>query len=276
MTITTTWYERSTAAHPDPGAAYDRLAVPAIFHPWAAFLVGAIGPRPGGRALDVACGPGTLVRVLAGQLGESGAVTGTDINPSMLDAANARAAVAGAPQDYHLSGAAPLEGIDDGAFDLITCQQGFQFFPDRPAAAAEWYRVGRPGATLAVAFWSAIDHNPLFDALHHAVATVLGPDRTGCFTEPCSLSPEEAVRAVEDAGFTGVRQYRATLSVTFPGGTDDLMCLYRISSLAETVAALDPDEHLALEATIHERLAPYQEGTAVTLPTSTEILLATR
>ena len=36
----------------------------------------------------------------------------------------------------------------DDSFDVVTCQQGLQFFPDRPAAMAEMRRraaAGRPG-----------------------------------------------------------------------------------------------------------------------------------
>src|SRR5438552_1985130 len=79
---------------------YQRDLVPAIFGPFAADLVEAAAPRPGDSVLDVA-------RAVAAP---DGAVAGW------------------------LRGDATALPFPGGSFDLVVCQQGLQFVPDRGAA----------------------------------------------------------------------------------------------------------------------------------------------
>ena len=63
---------------------YDEFLVPRLFNPWAEALVRAMAPARGSRALDVACGPGTVARVLAKHLGSDGVVAACDSSPAMI------------------------------------------------------------------------------------------------------------------------------------------------------------------------------------------------
>lgn len=270
------WQHGFTGATTGHSSLYDQILVPAVFHPWACYLAGAIGPRAGVHALDVACGTGALTRVLAAAAGPAGAVTGTDLSDAMLAAARAKPVLPGAPQVYHQSPAAPLAPFADGSFDLTCCQHGLQFFPDRPAAVAEWYRVTKPGGTLAVAIWAPLEDNPLFAALHDAAAALLGPDHGRQFARPWALPAHEARVLIEQAGFTDAHHHRARLPTIFPGGTADLLNVYRFSPVADALTALAPAARQDLEEAVHGRLAPYRHGAALTAPTSVEIILATR
>ncbi|MBB5938563.1 class I SAM-dependent methyltransferase [Streptomyces zagrosensis] len=270
------WQHRFAHAPTDRVRLYDQVLAPAVFHPWACYLAGAIGPCTGAQALDVACGTGTLTRVLATSIGSEGSVTGTDISDGMLGAARGTAPALGAPQRYLQSPAAPLDQIDDGRFDLTCCQHGLQFFPDRPAAAREWHRVTKPGGTLAVAIWAPLEHNPLFDALHHAVAVTLSADYAEKFAHPWSLPAPQARAVIEEAGFTHVRHHRALLPTTFPGGAKDLLTVYQFSPIADVITGLDLHARRHLEQAVDHRLAPFQDETAITAPTSVEIIVATR
>ena len=81
--------------------------------------------------LDVACGTGALSRRLA-QAGAS--VTGIDLAPPML--AVARELSEGIA---FIEGSADALPFPDDSFDVVTCQQGLQFFPDR---RRRWARCG--------------------------------------------------------------------------------------------------------------------------------------
>src|SRR2546425_3864812 len=115
-------------------ATYDEIYVPRIFIPWARLLLERADLTPGESVLDVATGPGTVARLAAEQVGPRGQVVGTDISAAMIGIAQAKA-VAGeaAAIEYLVAPAAPLP-VADGSFDVVSCQQGLQFFPDRPAA----------------------------------------------------------------------------------------------------------------------------------------------
>jgi ubiquinone/menaquinone biosynthesis C-methylase UbiE len=135
---------------------YDEILVPRWFEPWARLLLDKLAPEPGQTVLDVACGPGTVTRLAAQRVGPKGHVTGCDFSPAMLELAHSKSSIdASAPIDY-LECPANALGVPDDAFDLVTCQQGLQFFPNRDAALAEMRRVLRPGGKLGIAVWCAI------------------------------------------------------------------------------------------------------------------------
>ena len=52
-----------------------------------------------------------------------------------------------------------------GGFDLIVCQFGVMFFPDRPAAFREMRRVLAPGGRLLFSTWGAVDTHGFAAAL---------------------------------------------------------------------------------------------------------------
>jgi ubiquinone/menaquinone biosynthesis C-methylase UbiE len=121
MTQQTQWQVAGNAAE-----IYEEYLVPAIFEPWARNLLDRAAPRPGERVLDVACGSGIVARLAAEQVGAAGTVVGVDINPGMIAVARKNAGAAGVEWKEGNATALPLP---DGSFDLVTCQQGLQFFP---------------------------------------------------------------------------------------------------------------------------------------------------
>ena len=128
----------------DMAENYERYFVPAIFQPWAMDLLDGIKPQRGERVLDVACGTGIVSRLVAERVGLSGKLIGLDINPGMLAVAGS-ATPAGAPIEWRQGNAEDLP-FPDEAFDLVLCQQGLQFFPnkagrtarDAPRACTQW------------------------------------------------------------------------------------------------------------------------------------------
>ena len=142
--------------------AYDRYLTPYLFEPWACELLARAGMREGAAVLDVASGPGCVARGAAMVVGAAGRVVASDISPAMLAVAAARSAAPGsAPIEYTECSAAAI-AADDDSFDVVMCQQGLQFFPDRLAAVREMRRVARPGGVVVVSTWAAEHHLGLF------------------------------------------------------------------------------------------------------------------
>src|SRR5262249_25147416 len=131
---------------------FERYIVPAITALWAADLVQRAAPRPGNRVLDVACGTGVVARLAAKTMG-AGHVVGLDINAAML--AVARSQAAGSPIEWHEASVLQMP-FADRSFDLVLCQLGLQFFPDRPRALREMQRVLVPDGRLALSVFTAI------------------------------------------------------------------------------------------------------------------------
>lgn len=137
--------------------AYESLMVPALFGPWSSKVADAAGFAAGQQVLDVACGTGVLARETADRVGISGAVTGLDASPGMLEVARRLA-----PDLEWRQGAAESLPFPDGAFDRVVSQFGLMFFRDREAAIREALRVLRPGGRLVVAVWNSLRNNPAY------------------------------------------------------------------------------------------------------------------
>jgi demethylmenaquinone methyltransferase/2-methoxy-6-polyprenyl-1,4-benzoquinol methylase len=129
---------------------------------WNRRVVRATGLRPGGRALDLACGTGSLTRDLAKGVGPNGYVLGIDFSREMLRVAEARPA----PNvEYRLGNATDLEGVPSAAFDAATIAYGARNIPDLDALFSEMARCLRPGG-VAVCLEIARPTNRLFGAFY--------------------------------------------------------------------------------------------------------------
>jgi demethylmenaquinone methyltransferase / 2-methoxy-6-polyprenyl-1,4-benzoquinol methylase len=107
---------------------------------WNRKVVRATGLRTGGRALDLACGTGTLTRDLAEKVGPEGYVLGVDFSTEMLHAARSAPNV-----EYRLGDATDLQGVPSGAFDAATIAYGARNIPNLDALFSEMARTLRPG-----------------------------------------------------------------------------------------------------------------------------------
>ena len=147
------WGASFAAASTSSMNFYDEIMVPRLFEPWAELLLDQTNPKSGQAVLDVACGPGTVTRLAALRVGPTGRVVGCDLSPAMLELARSKiAAGPSAPIEYLECPADSLR-VSDDAFDVVTCQQGLQFFPDRAAALVEMRRALRAGGKLGIAVW---------------------------------------------------------------------------------------------------------------------------
>jgi ubiquinone/menaquinone biosynthesis C-methylase UbiE len=147
---------------------YERAIVASILEPWSKELLRHVPPRPGERVLDVACGTGVVARAVAPLVGQAGHVTGLDLSEPFVAWA-ATVPVEGATIEW-IAGDAQALPFDDGQFDLVYCQQGLQFMPDRQRAVAEMRRVLRPDGRVGIAAFGALERHPV----HATFAAVLG------------------------------------------------------------------------------------------------------
>ena len=150
--------------------AYDRWLAPAVFRPFAADLAERAARLNPGRVLEIAAGTGVLTAELVATLPEAD-VTATDLNAAMVEFGSRRAPGATWRQADALS-----LSFDDGEFDVVMCQFGVMFFPDKPAAFREMRRVLRPGGTVLFSTWATIDTHGFGAALLAAIERAFPDD----------------------------------------------------------------------------------------------------
>jgi len=152
---------------------YEAHLVPLIFAPYADDLarrVAALGPA---RVLETAAGTGVVTRALARLLPAPVELVATDLNQPMLD----RAATVGTqrPVTWQQADAMKLP-FGDASFDVVVCQFGVMFFPEKAHAFAEARRVLRRGGALVFNVWDRIEHNEFADVVTTALAGLFPSD----------------------------------------------------------------------------------------------------
>lgn len=254
-----------------PGEVYQREMVPAVFGRWAPDLVEIAQVRAGERVLDVACGTGVVTRLAAARVGSAGRVVGLDLNPSML--AVARAVSSGTRIEWQEGSALALP-FPDRSFDVVLCQQGLQFFPDRAAGLREMRRVLVPGGRLALSCWRPVDHNPGALATELALARRVGSAQATL--PPFSLGDRETLRGlITGAGLRDVRIRAEVKSVRY--SSVERYVRMRIEGAPTMIGALasqGPEVVAAVITEVEEALRDYVDDEGVAFPMSSHIATA--
>jgi ubiquinone/menaquinone biosynthesis C-methylase UbiE len=243
--------------NPAVPSRYDELLVPRLFRPWAELLLDGLQLLPGECVVDVASGPGTVARLAAERVGQTGRVIATDISPPMLAVARSKPPPpGGAPIEYVESGAAPLL-VPDSVADVVCCQQGLQFFPDRLSALREMRRVLKPTGRLGIAVWDELPTCTIWLAYHHALAAMGLDDLAQMLLAPFSWGSLDSLReALTSAGFPHVTAETRSLPIVFEGGIDQAFNALYAQPVGPAIASLPEASRSRLRDALAEQLAP--------------------
>ncbi len=154
-------------------ALYDQHLGPLIFAPYAEDLASRLADMPHGRILETAAGTGVVTRTLVSTLPESVSIVATDLNQAMVDHASGQLSP---PRVTWRQADAQALPFPDGEFDAVVCQFGVMFFPDKPQAITEAYRVLKPGGRFLFNVWDRIEENEFADLVVTSVATLFPDD----------------------------------------------------------------------------------------------------
>ena len=242
-----------TAFGGNPPALYERFFVPAIGAPLATDLVRLAAVRPGERVLDVACGTGVVARLASQQVGATGTVAGLDINPGMLAVARS-STPPGTPIAWHEASAEAMP-LPDASFDVVLCQMGLQFMPDKHAALREMRRVLVPGGRLSL---NVPGPTPsVFTILAVALGRHIGAEAAGFVNQVFSVhDAPEIQNLVGGAGFHDVFVQSDTKLLRLPAPEEFLWQYVHSTPLAGAVAQVDEERRRALERDV---VAQWQE-----------------
>ncbi len=250
---------------------YDSVLVPVLFDPWATHLLEMVPFKRDGQILDLACGTGIVASKIAPLLGDDGRLTCADASPDMLEVAKARLTDVNAT--FEVSPAESLP-FDDATFDNIYCQQGFQFFSDRTAAANEMLRVMKSGATAAVACWCPIAECEFFDAIAQSLREAGLDEIASKMGIPFDHMPAEKLRApFDESGFSEVNVERVTMQMIF-GDTDHAHRVIYGTPIGPDLKALPDEKRTTLNSRFAELINQYETDAGVSTSISSLVLIA--
>ncbi len=246
----------------NPPANYERFFVPAIGAPLAADLLRLASLRPGERVLDVACGTGVVARLASQQVGDTGTVVGLDVNPGMLAVARS-ATPPGLPVEWHEASAAAMP-LPDASFDVVLCQMGLQFMPDKPAALREMRRVLARGGRLILNVPGPTPR--LFTIMGEALERHIGAEAAGFVNHVFSLhDTAEIQNLVSGTGFHNVSVKSDTKPLRLPAPEEFLWQYVHSTPLAGAVAQVDDDLRGSLERDVVAKWEEFVEDRALVL-----------
>lgn len=218
---------------------YERYLGPYCFEPYARDLVSRIRPDGIQAVLEIACGTGRVTSHLRKLLLPGTRLVATDLNADMItiarqtipgqnlaqhaipdletaehaipdldtaehaipDLDTAEHAIPNLDIEWKVADAQTLP-FEDNSFDLLVCQFGLMFVPDKAAALSEAHRVLKPGGRLLLSTWDGLKNNPAFFLADQIVSKYFPADPPRFFHIPFSLHDKNELASLLDhAGF---------------------------------------------------------------------------
>jgi ubiquinone/menaquinone biosynthesis C-methylase UbiE len=182
---------------------YETYLGPLFFEPYAIDLAGRLQNNRYQNVLEIACGTGRVTKHLVPKLAAEGKLMATDLTEAMLAVSCEK--IKDHRVTFKVANAQALPFNDD-EFDLVLCQFGVMFFPDKAKAFSEAFRVLKRGGMFLFNTWDHIRYNALAD-VSHAVLKEFFPDGSGSFIEkgPHSFYDKAVIaQLLKDAGFTQI------------------------------------------------------------------------
>jgi ubiquinone/menaquinone biosynthesis C-methylase UbiE len=136
---------------------YDEFLVPLIFESYARDMAQRVAEVSPLAVLETAAGSGVVTRALAPLLTSAARYVVTDLNPPMLERA-ARQQPADVRIEWQQADAMALP-FEDEVFDVVCCQFGMMFLPDKTTGYSEALRILRDGGRFIFNVWDKIEDN---------------------------------------------------------------------------------------------------------------------
>ena len=183
---------------------------PLLFEPYAKLVAERCALLQPDRILETAAGTGIVTRAVH-RAAPGAQIVATDINQGMLEFATQ--ALCSKQVSFQHADAQNLP-FAEGTFDLVLCQFGAMFFPDKIRAYQEARRVLRPHGHYLLVTFNRLELNPIPKAAGDAVNALFAHDpfdymERGPF---CYADAERIKQDLLAAGFTDVNVETTQLS----------------------------------------------------------------
>ncbi|MBX4953903.1 methyltransferase domain-containing protein [Rhizobium lentis] len=233
---------------------YQTLLVPMLFQPYASEMASVAARSKPVSVLEVAAGTGALTRALRARLDPAAEIVATDLSQAMIDV--------GAPsltlsRTHWMHADAQDLPFAPLMFDLVACQFGVMFFPDKPKAYGEAKRVLRSGGRLLFSTWDSLAANDFARCVDECLAGLFPSDPPDFLRRlPYSYFDPRAIKAdVSSAGFEAVSCNRVKLTSAAATPHDVAVAFCQGSPLREEIEWRAPERMSEIVDEVAERVA---------------------
>jgi len=174
-----------------------------------------------------------------------------------------------------VEGSAVAMNLSDASFDVILCQQGLQFFPDKLVALREMYRVLVPAGRAFLSVWKSA--GPYNVAVGEALERHAGAGAASKYRASRIVPDADALcRLLVEARFLEAHVRPSMMMIRLPQIEGFVLSHLSASPVASAVAALSTEKRAALAKQVKAALQAYADGDDVVVPDETNIAIAHR
>jgi len=253
-------------------AIYDQYMVPLLFAPYAKLVAKRAAELRPRRILETAAGTGVVTEELLRALPDA-EIVATDLNAPMLEQASRRIEASKLrfqPAD------AQLLPFDNDSFDLVVCQFGVMFYPDKVRANAEARRVLREGGRYMLVIWDRIELNLATMTAARAVGEVF-PGDAAKFYERVPFRYHDVGEIESDllaAGFTDIEYETIELRSRAASARDVAIGLVQGTPVRSEIEEIDPTKLSLATNAAAEALKQFEGPGGFDAPMSARLVTA--
>jgi ubiquinone/menaquinone biosynthesis C-methylase UbiE len=242
-------------------------------------------PYPAGaHVLDVGCGFGDCTRIIARQVGPSGAAVGVDCAPRFIELAQREAAEAGVNNASFFVADVQADPLG-GPCDYLFSRFGTMFFNLPGAALRNMRRALKPHGELTMIVWRRREDNPWVHQAELRVKQIVpvvkheDTDQVHCGPGPFSMAGADMVSdMLRAAGFDRVQFERYDTDICIGRNLEDAVEFAMALGPAGEIMRLAGEEGAKRKpqvvAALREALSPHERKDGVWMPSSTWIVSA--
>ena len=256
--------------------SFEKYVVPAFGGVWAQEPVKRAALRKGDRILDVGSGTGIVARYAYQSLGDSVDITGVDVNDIALDKAREISALNAAPIEWKQADVSTMP-FSDAKFDVLLCQQGLQYFPDRSRALKEINRVLVDDGRIVFSVWRPIEFSPFYFELHKALEKYINREAASTLASAYTLGdPIQLKTLFEDARFKNIKIRIVIKQMRYSPLEEFLFGSLFASPFADDILALEEIVREEMFQAIRKSISNYIDDDGLAAPMECYVVSATK
>jgi ubiquinone/menaquinone biosynthesis C-methylase UbiE len=195
--------------------------------------------------LELASGTGRVTRHLRDRLPSSVKLTASDLSPDMLEVAKSKFTNTDAVEFV----VADMQNLpfEANQFDVVVCQFGMMFPPDKQKAVDEAYRVLKPGGEFLFSTWEKIDRVEMFKLVYAHILPFFAGEDPNRFMVPYSLHDTDTLKSLlSKSYFSDPKAERVLLPGVGHSANELVKGFFTTHSMGQEVADRDPKEFEAI------------------------------